>query len=76
MLGWHRVVFSEKKEVVIPCNPIPSMGLVYLALFSYIWVVLGGNVGKYSSHENEGALNEGAHLCKGNPTPKTFSVHG
>ena len=30
-------------------DPICSMVLVYLPLFTYIWVIDGVNVGKYSS---------------------------
>ena len=36
---------------VAVCIPRCSMGLAYLpGLFTYIWVVLGVNVGKYTIH--------------------------
>ena len=51
--GWRETAMAVENEpwnISFPYSPC----VVYLHIFTYIWVIYGGNVGKYSIHEAYG----------------------
>ena len=59
---WH----ARFTDLPMSWYPIPSMGLVYLPLFTYIWLIFTVNVGKYTTHGWYGyGVQE--HYCEVSP---------